>query len=116
MRPSSERTIFGAVFGLVMLLGLAVLLPLAMFKWIGDALAPQMMESVSYQLGSYMAGVSTPILEGLRGALEGLALLAAVLYLCYLLRPLVRSVLRRAKVRSSERSGKVYLKSHRKAA
>lgn len=105
----------GAVCGLVVI-GFVLVLPLAMMKWLAGAVAPAVTQSVSNQLHSYLAGPSELLYRGLTMAVEGLALLAAVLYLAYLLGPIGLSTLSRARRSRSAKGSKYYVKLGRKAA
>jgi hypothetical protein len=82
MRPSSGRRPSGAVFGLLGLL--LMLVPVAMITWMTETLDPAVVDSLEYRFRSYLAGASSPILQGLHGALGGLVLLAVASYLVYL--------------------------------
>jgi hypothetical protein len=67
-----------------------VLLPVVMIKFIGGAIAPEMVESVTDRLRSSVAWASASALGGLKGLLVGLALLAGAIYVTCLLHSVMR--------------------------
>jgi hypothetical protein len=88
MRPSSRSLSSGSFLGWAVLF--LVLLPIVMIKSIGGAIAPEMVDSLSDRLRSYVAWAPASMLGGLKGVLVGLALLAVAIYAICLLYSVVR--------------------------
>jgi hypothetical protein len=87
MRLSSGRIASGV------LLLLAVLVPLLIIGWMAGAIAPQLVEPLSYQLRSYLANTSASVLDGLKAVLGTVAVVGLALYATYLLITLGSSLL-----------------------
>jgi hypothetical protein len=88
MRPSSRSSSPAPFYALAVLF--LVVLPIAMIKFIGGEIAPDLVESVSERLRSYLAWASASMLGGVKGALGGLALLAVAIYVTCLLHSVMR--------------------------
>jgi hypothetical protein len=88
MRPSSRSSSSGSFLRWAVLF--LVLLPIVMIKFIGGAIAPEMVESVTDRLRSSVAWASASALGGLKGLLVGLALLAVAIYVGCLLHSVMR--------------------------
>jgi len=92
MRPSSRRSSSpGAYFGLAFLV--VVLIPLALFKFLGGMIAPDLVDSVTQYVKSFVAGLSSSMVGGVKDAFLALVVAAVVIYMgC-----LVHSVMRGSK-------------------
>ena len=88
MGPSSKRSSSGAYLGLLVLV--LVILPLTVVKFVGGALAPDLMDSVSQQVHGFVAGLSASVINGVKDAFLALILLAAAVYLSCLVHSLMR--------------------------
>lgn len=88
MRRSSQGFGPGAVFGLVVLF--VVLLPVAMIKLIAGGIAPEMVDSLSQRLRSFLVWVSASALGEVKGLAAGLVVLVVAAYLSWLLVAVMR--------------------------
>lgn len=89
MKPSYKRySSPGAVVVLTVLV--IVVLPLALFKFVGGIVAPEFVDSVSQHFQSFVAGLSSSMVDGLKDAFLGLVVLAAAIYLSCLVHSVMR--------------------------
>ena len=88
MGPSSKRSSSGTYIGLLALV--LVILPLTVVKFVGGALAPELMDSLLQQLHSFVAGLSAAVVNGVKDAFLGLIVLAGAIYLSCLVHSLMR--------------------------
>lgn len=61
-----------------------------MFKFLGGLIAPELVDSMSQHVRNFVAGLSSSMVDGVKGAFLGLVLLAAAIYLSCLLHSVMR--------------------------